>query len=77
MEADLTLDPQYCYSTKELAFRWNLSAETLRRIFLKEPGVLIFRNQQAGKRIFRTMRIPGSVAIRVKNRMTVMEKTRQ
>jgi hypothetical protein len=76
METDSALDPDYCYSTKELAFRWNLSAETLRRIFLKEPGVMIFRNQIPGKRIFRTMRIPGSVAIRVKNRMTVVEKTR-
>ncbi len=76
MSNDLTLDPDYCYSTKELAFRWNLSTETLRRIFLKEPGVMIFQNQVPGKRIFRTMRIPGAVAIRVKNRMTVVAKTR-
>ena len=76
METASTLDPDYCYSTKELAFRWNLSSETLRRIFLKEPGVMIFREQQAGKRVYRTMRIPGSVAIRVKSRMTVVEKTR-
>ncbi|HKO54860.1 MAG TPA: hypothetical protein VJ276_03215 [Thermoanaerobaculia bacterium] len=71
------LDENYCYSTKELAFRWNLSDETLRRIFLKEPGVMIFRQQQPGKRIYRTMRIPGAVAIRVKNRMTVVKKPRQ
>jgi hypothetical protein len=76
MEHDSSLNPEYCYSTKELAFRWNLSSETLRRIFLKEPGVMIFREQQAGKRVYRTMRIPGSVAIRVKSRMTVVEKTR-
>ena len=52
MERDSTLDPNYSYSTKELAFLWNLSDETLRRIFLKEPGVMNFRDQKAGKRIY-------------------------
>ena len=73
MDSASALDPNYSYSTKELAFLWNLSDETLRRIFLTEPGVMIFRHQAPGKRIYRTMRIPGAVAIRVKNRITVVD----
>jgi hypothetical protein len=67
---ETNLDEKYCYSVKELAFIWNLDPETVRRIFIKEPGVMIFRNQKPGKRIFRTLRIPGAVAVRVANRFT-------
>jgi hypothetical protein len=71
---ETNLDENYCYSVKELAFIWNLDPETVRRIFIKEPGVMIFRNQQPGKRIFRTLRIPGAVAIRVAKRVTVQSR---
>jgi hypothetical protein len=67
---ETNLDENYCYSVKELAFIWNLDPETVRRIFINEPGVMIFRNQNPGKRIFRTMRIPGAVAVRVARRVT-------
>ena len=69
MEANL--DENYCYSVKELAFIWNLDAETVRRIFIREPGVMIFRNQSPGKRVYRLLRIPGTVAIRVARRATL------
>lgn len=73
MEANATApDASYCYSVKELAFLWNLSDETIRRLFEEEPGVLIFRIQQTGKRTYRNIRIPGTVALRVQNRMTVV-----
>jgi hypothetical protein len=65
------LKPEYCYSVKELAFIWNLDAETVRRIFIREPGVMIFRNQSPGKRVYRLLRIPGPVAIRVARRATM------
>jgi hypothetical protein len=67
---ETTLSEEYCYSVKELAFIWNLDAETVRRIFIKEPGVMIFRNQSPGKRVYRLLRIPGAVAVRVARRVT-------
>lgn len=65
------LDETYHYSVKELAFIWNLDAETVRRIFMREPGVMIFRNQSPGKRVYRLLRIPGQVAVRVARRVTM------
>ena len=73
MEQTSTLDPTYCYSVKELAFLWNVSPESIRRLFVREPGTLIFRIQAtAGRRTYRNIRIPGKVALRVQNRMTVV-----
>lgn len=74
MEENFGLDPEYHYTVKELAFRWNMSDDSIRRLFEREPGVLIFKIQQTGKRNYRPMRIPGTVAIRVRRRMTVMSK---
>ena len=72
MEQTSTLDPEYCYSVKELAFLWNMSPESIRRLFVREPGTLIFRIQQTGRRTYRNIRIPGKVALRIQNRMTVV-----
>lgn len=68
-----TLDPNYNYTVKELAHLWNVSAETIRRIFDEEPGVLVFetRRRQRGKRRYRNLRIPGWVAERVETRARV------
>jgi hypothetical protein len=66
----------YSYSVKELAGLWNLSEETIRRIFEEEPGVLAFANVQrprSKKRPYVTLRIPGAVAFRVRNRFTVVD----
>ncbi len=68
---ETNLDENYCYSVKEIAFIWNLDAETVRRIFIREPGVMIFRNQSPGKRVYRLLRIPGAVAVRVARRATL------
>ena len=67
----LLIDPSYCYTVKELAFLWNVSPETIRRLFAHEPGTIIFRLQRSGRRVYRTMRIPGAVALRVQQRMTI------
>ena len=67
----LTLDPSYCYSVKELSFLLNLSTETIRRLFVHEPGTVILCTQRTGRRLYRTMRIPGHVALRVWARFTV------
>jgi hypothetical protein len=45
---------------------WNLSKDTVRRIFQKEPGVVVLGNEaRACKRRYRTLRIPQSVLQRV------------
>jgi len=44
--------PAYCerhYSPAELAELWNLSVDTLRRLFVNEPGVLQISNPKARK----------------------------
>ena len=58
------------YSVEELTQLWGMSDDFVRRLFLHEPGVIIFYRQQPGKRVYRTLRIPASVALRVHRRMT-------
>jgi len=61
------LEPHY--SVETLAERWGMSNEFVRKLFLKEPGVVVFCNPTKGKRVYRTLRIPESVALRVHRRM--------
>lgn len=58
------------YSVEELAKVWTLSHDFVRRLFLGEPGVVVFYNQRPGRRVYRTLRIPASVAVRVHRRMS-------
>lgn len=59
------------YSPDELGALWNLSADTIRRLFDHEPGVLVIEHARGrGTRRYRTLRIPESVAQRVHRRMT-------
>jgi hypothetical protein len=59
------------YSPAELGELWNLSADTVRRMFEQEPGVLVFENpDRSSSRRFRTLRIPESVAQRVYSRLS-------
>lgn len=57
------------YSVEELTELWGMSDDFVRRLFLHEPGVVVFYRQQTGKRVYRTLRIPASVALRVHRRM--------
>ena len=57
------------YSVEELAELWKLSDDFIRRLFLREPGVVIFYHARPGRRVYRTLRIPESVAQRVHRRM--------
>jgi len=62
------------YSPAELGELWNLSADTVRRMFEKEPGILVFENPvRSSSRRFRTLRIPESVAQRVYSRFSNSE----
>ena len=54
------------FTSKELAARWKLSEDTIRRLFQDEPGVFrLGAAMRRGKRGYQTLRIPASVAARV------------
>ena len=57
------------YSVEELASIWGVSDDFIRRLFLHEPGVVIFFKHRPGKRVYRVLRVPESVARRVHRRM--------
>lgn len=62
---------EHHFSPAELAETWNLSEDTIRRLFENEPGVLIFENaERASSRRRRTFRIPQSVAEMVYSRLS-------
>lgn len=60
------------YSASELAALWNLSLDTIRRIFENEPGVLVLGDDRGkrNRRRYTTLRIPESVAARVHRRLS-------
>jgi len=59
------------YTPDELAQLWTLSADTIRRLFEREPGVFVIEHAKGkNRRRYRTLRIPESVALRVHRRMT-------
>ena len=49
---------------------WNLAPDTIRRLFEREPGVLVLgeMNGGKGKRRYTTLRVPASVVERVYRR---------
>lgn len=57
------------YSVEELAALWNMSRDFVRGLFANEPGVVVFHRQRPGRRAYRTLRIPVTVAERVRNRL--------
>ena len=57
------------FSIEELSELWNMSDDFVRRLFRHEPGVLVFCHPRSGRRVYRTRRIPQSVARRVHQRM--------
>lgn len=59
------------YSVNELAALWNLSKQTIRRLFEDEPDIVrIGDNDVRHKRAYVTLRIPESVARRVHQRLS-------
>ncbi len=59
------------YSPDELGKLWNLSVDTVRRLFEREPGVLVVeRARSRNARRYRTLRIPESVAECVHRRLS-------
>jgi len=59
------------YTTAQLAVMSQLSVDTIRSLFEREPGVMLLQRPRRGVRRYRTLRIPSSVAERVFRRLTV------
>ena len=75
MDYTSTINPNYCYSVKEVAGRWGVSDDTVTRIFEEEDGVFDVqtpRRSKSTKRPYRNLRIPPDVLRRVENRMKVV-----
>jgi hypothetical protein len=67
---NLVVDEKH-YSPADLAKAWSFDVETVRNIFRDEPGVLkIGEKNPRGKRMYLTLRIPESVAVRVHKRLS-------
>jgi hypothetical protein len=64
------------FSVSDVGEAWGLSADTVRRLFEHEPGVLVIEPPASrfSKRRYRTLRIPESVAERVHRRMSVVNE---
>jgi predicted ArsR family transcriptional regulator len=54
----------------EVADRLKVNEETVRRLFLNEPGVVVICFPRRGRRVYRTLRVPESVFRRVVVRLT-------
>lgn len=61
---------QVYLTVTEVAERLKINEDTVRRLFLNEPGVLVICFPRRGRRVYRTLRIPQAVFHRVLTRMT-------
>lgn len=68
------LEPHY--TVAQIAEAWGLGRDVVRRVFEKEPGVLLLEADRPrfGKRRYRTLRIPASVVERVHQRLSVVQQ---
>jgi hypothetical protein len=60
------------YTIAEIAEMWNLSDDAVRKIFQREPGILLICDQKSygRKRRYTTIRVPGFVLERVHRRLS-------
>lgn len=63
-DAALRLEERH-YTVPELAEMWNLSREYVRQIVSRESGVTEWVRQGPGRRRYRVLRVPRSVAERI------------
>lgn len=54
----------------DAAERLKVNEDTIRRLFLNEPGVVVICFPRKGKRVYRTVRIPEAVCQRVVTRLS-------
>lgn len=55
-------------TVEEVAERLKVNAETVRRLFMNEPGVIVLWFPRKGKRVYRTLRVPEHIYERVLTR---------
>jgi hypothetical protein len=68
----MTSQMQKTYTTKEISELMGFSQPTLRKIFEREPGVLILnRPEKMRKRRYRSFRVPYAVYERVRRRLSL------
>ena len=58
-----------CLTVADAAKRLNVDTDTIRRLFLNEPGVIVIAFPRKGRRTYRTLRIPEPVFRRVVTRL--------
>jgi len=63
-------DSEMYLTVAEVAGRLKVNEETVRRLFVNEPGVVVICFPRRGRRVYRTLRIPESVFRRVVVRLT-------
>ena len=67
---NLIVDERH-YAPADLAKVWGVDVEKIRNLFRSEPGVLkIGEKNPRGRRMYLTLRIPESVAVRVHKRLS-------
>lgn len=59
-----------CLTIRDVASRLKINEETVRRMFMNEPGVIVIYRPRKGRRQYRTLRIPERVFDRVITRFT-------
>jgi hypothetical protein len=51
------------FTVKQLSELWGgVSQKFIRKLFLKEPGVVVLYDHKPGKRVYRTLLIPATIA---------------
>jgi hypothetical protein len=61
---------EHFLTLSDVATRLKVNEDTVRRLFINEPGVVIICFPRKGKRVYRTLRIPEHVFHRVLTRLT-------
>ena len=79
---DTLLATERHFTPGELGELWGLSPQTMRELFVDEPGVILIgepsrREGRTLKRGYFTMRIPESVAVRVHTKLSERTSARR
>jgi hypothetical protein len=67
---------QVYLTVADVSERLKVNEETVRRLFLNEPGVVVICFPRKGRRVYRTLRIPEAVLQRVLTRLTKFGEAR-
>jgi transcriptional regulator GlxA family with amidase domain len=70
MHRATTPETERHFTVEEVAKQWSVSRDTVRRLFIDEPGVTVLgRPCTKYRRAYRTLRIPKSIMTRVYARL--------